>query len=494
MLLACILLAAAAAAWFVATDRLRPARPEFTAQIAGQTTADLTSGDAGRVRAAIAWPQAWELDPQIVSGLAGSALELDSGSFREVTPALATVRGTLGGTGYTFYLVPRSGRWLLFDGLADTVQPAFAAARAPQRPAPRARVGTTGWNCSDTGFYRDNADEDGELGGVPKAQLPTGTHPTPQLGSVQPVILTYGGTGNPAAVEALASAITEKLDSAVYFFDHTLVNDVWAGDTALAGCLAAYIDAVARGLGDPVVVALSTGGLAVRYANDMIIEDRRIDRSLAGIVTVNTPHLGSPFGGGWSTDAPDVLRRLGLGSWHAWPSPDRGSARCLAPRQPATDMVEDCADEPPYVRAVVHQIVGEISIRRSVLQWGEQADSIHGDGLVSTQSQSGYNVSGPPHRLSPEQTPPTVLDCGVTRADLLREVVGFGARATSAFTDAYLITPDPSALIDLSLDEVPLTALPVAAAAERAATCSHTNILTDPRTVQAVLDAVADLR
>src|SRR5690606_9630356 len=158
-------------------------------------------------------------------------------------------------------------------------------------------------------FYRDNADRNGELAGVPKAQLPSGTHPTPQLNSVRPVILTYGGTGDPAAVEALAAAIAEQLDTAVYFFDHTLVNDVWAGHPALAGCLAAYIDAVTRGLDDPIVVAVSTGGLAVRYASELVVEGRRIDRSVQGIVTINTPHLGSPFGGGWSVDAPALLNR-----------------------------------------------------------------------------------------------------------------------------------------------------------------------------------------
>jgi hypothetical protein len=158
-------------------------------------------------------------------------------------------------------------------------------------------------------------------------------------------------------------------------------------------------------------------------------------------------------------------------------------------------MIEDCAGAPPYLNTVrVRQVAGEISIRRSLLRWGDQADSINGDGLVSTRSQTGYQISGPPSGGVVNSIPPTVLECGVSRADLLREVVAFGARATSAFTDAYVMTPDPSALVDLSLDDVPSTALPVAAAAERAAACSHTNILTDPRFVQSVLDAIADVR
>ncbi|MEU8819588.1 alpha/beta fold hydrolase [Actinoplanes sp. NPDC048796] len=84
-----------------------------------------------------------------------------------------------------------------------------------------------------------------------------------------------------------------------FYFDYGDNSTTWAADRLVAGCLAEYIAAVSEAYGKKsggdrkvILVGHSMGGLASLYAAQ---NDRVRDR-VGGLVTFDTPYLGSPFG------------------------------------------------------------------------------------------------------------------------------------------------------------------------------------------------------
>jgi pimeloyl-ACP methyl ester carboxylesterase len=69
---------------------------------------------------------------------------------------------------------------------------------------------------------------------------------------VRPVVLVHGWTGDSGDMTTAGKAIAETLAGAVavHQFDFSPVNDVWAGDAVVSGCLAAYIDTVSQSFRD----------------------------------------------------------------------------------------------------------------------------------------------------------------------------------------------------------------------------------------------------
>ncbi len=92
-------------------------------------------------------------------------------------------------------------------------------------------------------------------------------------------------------------------------FDYEANHFDWVTNENIGPKLAQTIDCLARksrasgSKGKVIVVAHSMGGLAARYAANQVIDGRPVADELGLVITLATPHLGSPwatqFGSGW---------------------------------------------------------------------------------------------------------------------------------------------------------------------------------------------------
>ena len=116
--------------------------------------------------------------------------------------------------------------------------------------------------------------------------------------AAHPVILVHGWTGGP--LQDTRRLLEKSIGSGWQFllFDYSSDNTLWAADKAIWGPLADYIRRVsaahksAGGDGLVYLVAHSMGGLAIRFAS----VQPGVSEAIGGVVTVGTPHQGSPWG------------------------------------------------------------------------------------------------------------------------------------------------------------------------------------------------------
>lgn len=186
----------------------------------------------------------------------------------------------------------------------------------------------------------------------------------------------------------------EKLDPllddeewAITTFSYPETNTQWPDKTTAAECLRTYLKEIdaASGRGEATIylVAHSMGGILARFALDPE-KDPTIRTIVAGVVTLDTPHLGSPFGG---TNLAKWIqtRQTGDGEGDAW--------RCLARHHPGT-LPGGCGYAPYVPNEIpVSQIGGNVTLRRSFYGWGERTWDLNSDGIVWSASQIGYVAS-----------------------------------------------------------------------------------------------------
>jgi pimeloyl-ACP methyl ester carboxylesterase len=136
--------------------------------------------------------------------------------------------------------------------------------------------------------------------------------------AARPVILVHGWTSSAGQLADTRTQLSSRLGGGytVLRFDYGPVSTHWAAQPEIAGCLADYVAtasaAFARSGGDGkvVVVAHSMGGLAIRFATDTRYSGRDIGPLLAGVLTVDTPHLGSPWGGTLAAQVKEMAAHL----------------------------------------------------------------------------------------------------------------------------------------------------------------------------------------
>jgi pimeloyl-ACP methyl ester carboxylesterase len=303
------------------------------------------------------------------------------------------------------------------------------------------------------------------------------------------VVFVHGWTSSPAALRDAGAALQRLTGDRItpYYFDYSAHSTTWAGADVVAGCLAGYLQAVSHTSGGKVlVVAHSMGGLAVLYA---AARGRTAD-TLGGVVTFDTPFLGSPFADSPLGGLLEGVRALGGVS-----APPAGSDAqvCLGLRPGGAPMPAGCDyPVPPYLPAGVPltEIAGEVTISRGPLRLADLA--LGSDVIVPASSAHGYLDQTAP-ALRPRGAAPALLTdaCTVTDNDVLLALSSAGwtpaELATLATGAGELVTsgqggparPGP-------------TLLGYLLAAEVSAPCSHTNIYHDPAAQRLAAQALVD--
>lgn len=326
-----------------------------------------------------------------------------------------------------------------------------------------------------------------------------------------PVVLVHGWNGAAGNMEPVASAL-QGLPVSTFRFDYHDHRGEWAAEPAVSGCLAQYVGAVSAGHlsvggdGKVILVGHSMGGLAARFAADRDYADDPIDDIVAGVVTIDTPHLGSPFGDEDLAEAAGAVLGGRPDDLLFTPEPGSDASVCLAVHSPPENSLPDGCAIPPYLPAgtPLAEIAGSVDIRRTLFGIRLYTVPLGSDGIVPVESSHGYVNSGPggraPRRPAgslPIELP--TIDCridfdqviGIATAQGLLQGGPRGAVAGIANLLSPGLFADSEALEDLQHGRFGPELIAFLVAANAVAPCSHTGMLTEPRSLAAVRDAVA---
>lgn len=295
-----------------------------------------------------------------------------------------------------------------------------------------------------------------------------------------PVILVHGWDGTSNSMWPVEQGLRKLMPDTFDFryFDYRGNRGDWAARAPVASCLADYINNIsalqhdAGGDGKVYVVAHSMGGLAIRFATDKNTVPNPVTASaLGGVVTIDTPHLGSVFGSTWTATLTQWWQEHHGQSLQ--PDHTSDAARCLAIHGPGTHLPSGCAT-PPYLPAGVPlaETAGTSTVRRTLFGIDLYDIPVPSDGVVSVDSAHGYLTSGvegtkPPHAAAYLPTTSCTITSDQALTRLLAAVHGEGLPAgiigavTKAFelTDtsvldainASRLTPDVEALLGTAL-------------------------------------------
>lgn len=305
------------------------------------------------------------------------------------------------------------------------------------------------------------------------------------VGTAQPVILVHGWTSRPMdATRTELEGLPSKNKRQYFTFDYEQFNTLWASDPPIAACLAAYIKKVSDthrqrgGTGRVFLVAHSMGGLAIRFALSTTyggvagLADR-----VGGVTTLDTPNTGSMWGGTWVAHMLSMKEELFKGRAldavaDLVPSIQARAWTCLADGPNAT--WSGCAKPPPLPRSVpLQQVVGEVSLSRSLFGIKAYKIDLGGDVIVPTQSQRAGGDESVSVRCSPG------MNAYAAAALFSMPVTDL---ATTGIFSGVLDTDSPA----------PLLGIWQALEGLNASNCSHVRITTNPKAIQVVDKALAD--
>lgn len=221
--------------------------------------------------------------------------------------------------------------------------------------------------------------------------------------SARPVVLVHGWNSSAAGMaDSVAPKLTASLGSGfrLYAFDYGRNSDVWAGKPTVGGCLADFINAVsathrtAGGDGKVLVLGHSMGGLAARFAAGTF----GAGPQLGGLVTMDTPHTGSQWGG---TNFATVF--AAWNNMHHFlttdplPASDSDAGHCLMPWAAAGPALPAGCETPPALPAGVPltELAGRLTVHRTLFGFGMYDIDMGGDTMVDLGSEQGYLASVP---------------------------------------------------------------------------------------------------
>lgn len=141
------------------------------------------------------------------------------------------------------------------------------------------------------------------------------------FGAKVPVLMVHGFDGNPRGWNEGPNNMFRMLGGVkdiklVAAFDYESANHEWVTDDRIGPALASRIDCLAQvskktgGSGKVIVVGHSMGGLAAREAASRIIDGRKVADEIGMVITLGTPHQGSPYGtiGSWGLNSICTVR------------------------------------------------------------------------------------------------------------------------------------------------------------------------------------------
>lgn len=294
-----------------------------------------------------------------------------------------------------------------------------------------------------------------------------------------PVVLVHGWDGSPMA--QTRSLLEKKLPSGWQFllFDYSAVHDHWAARPEIAACLADYLADVSRthqragGDGRVYVVAHSMGGLATLYAADPAYGGASAKGlRLAGLVTLDTPWTGSAWGNtpySWLVQAGSNLRLPSVTSdaWTCLRRAHAGSATCSTPRLLGST-------------TAVNQIAGDITVRRMLFGLRAYDLPLVSDGIVSTDSQTGYLDSASGTKVG-QRVDMRTVSC-TEDLDSLGNVVLVGA-LPQMMADGHVLDLLNAEKVDASLLELFLRT-------QFTSACSHLKMPTNDSAIDQVVAAL----
>ncbi|SDH31666.1 Putative serine esterase [Pseudonocardia oroxyli] len=324
-----------------------------------------------------------------------------------------------------------------------------------------------------------------------------------------PVVLVHGWTSDSDGMIGTANGLDQRLPRGQYTylrFDWGPSATTWPDSSSRTPqCLADYIVSAWRKGGQRqkvVVVAHSMGGIASRFASTLssTVDGTPVSDAMSGLVTLSTPHLGSPWGNtGFATFVERWVKR-------AVPvQPDGMPAReCLA----APGFQPKGCEVPPYMPPgiTIDEIGTQITIRRTLfglgpIKLGPSAEiSAWGDGIVPADSASGYLTSVPGTKPPRVKATLNTVPCTYDTDYLMAQVVGGRSPlglATATFGNVLL---DSAALDDLAAGRPSAATLEIAAYTAFTP-CFHTEIdhatsgmPVEPRVLDLAADAVRNAR
>ncbi|WP_406832828.1 alpha/beta fold hydrolase [Pedococcus sp. KACC 23699] len=331
------------------------------------------------------------------------------------------------------------------------------------------------------------------------------TASSPTTGLVKdahPVILVHGWTGSPMA--DTRTLLEAKMTPGWQFllFDYHDSATRWADAPQIAGCLADYITKVSKahtdagGDGRVYFVAHSMGGLAVRFAS----AKPGVGDHVAGLVTLGTPHAGSPWGNANAVRWGRLKERM-AGYGKDVPAGDAKARVCLAVHQGPTGMPAGCAVA-PYLPGTtpVATIGGNLTIRRTVFGFLDYDVPTGGDTIVTQDSSQGYFNSAPSGRVpfgthvNPISVPCTQDFNGIVDAltNLPSTLHMTPVSPIGALIGGFLqLQSDNLALGDIVNGNASLAMLDVLSSANLIpGNCSHTGITTNAAAMTATANAL----
>jgi len=331
--------------------------------------------------------------------------------------------------------------------------------------------------------------------------------------SNRPIVFVHGWDGRSANMHPIGDYVEKNPGLSprdFFYFDYSSHNTDWAARPTVAGCLAAYITAISKsykaagGDGKVIVIAHSMGGLVIRFASSSQFVSSPIGSDLAGVITIDTPSLGSPFGDQALARAAQAAPLVGGGHptslFHAPAGSD--ASICLAPHHPPANQLPSGCALAPYLPAgiPITQLAGDMVVNRTFFGVHLYSVDLGTDGPVPIDSAHGYVNSGPGgHAPSGTQASdqPTV-SCTVDFDQVAQLASGEGA-VNSGLTGAFsgigdLLSPtiftDARALDSLQSGQTGSQLLGFLLAAYTTAPCSHSGMLTDSQSLSDIASAV----
>lgn len=219
----------------------------------------------------------------------------------------------------------------------------------------------------------------------------------------RPVVLVHGWNGGPGSWDKTVAAMTAKPyksnDSFRFLrYDYAERSADWPNVHEVSGCLAEFLVRVSRlwkaggGDGQVLAVAHSMGGIALRFAAAQSFDGTKAGDILGGVVTLGTPHTGSPWGGTW-TAALLQYKATQYDLSELIPPMGSNAEICLHTQESRDPL---CTQPPLFPARVPLTTIGtQISINRDVFGFDLATFQLFGDGIVPADSSTGYPRSGP---------------------------------------------------------------------------------------------------